>query len=127
MSDAEKNDDGETVVTREHQLNVLARRCADYLDGTLGGIGFMLMVFDLGAEGFLSYCSNAQRDDVRRTMAEWLRRTQTFDEAQGVRLVEGEEVEVRGRRYRVDTVRRTRVTLAPIDLGGERGDDGKGR
>lgn len=124
---ANKNDGGEPISPREQKLNDLARRCADWLHGTLGGIGFALFVFEMGENGFLSYVSNANREDMRRSLAEHLRRTATFAEASATQMKEGEEVELRGRRFRVDAVRRTRVTLAPIDLGGWNGDDGVGR
>lgn len=39
-------------------------------------MGFALFVFDFGERGNLAYCSNAEREDMIKTVEEWLAKQQ---------------------------------------------------
>lgn len=51
----------------------LGRMVAKAIDDEAGGpMGFMLMVFDFGEGGTTSYISNARREDVVKTLQEFI-------------------------------------------------------
>lgn len=54
------------------------RRLADIIAKELppGQQGFALFLFDFGLPGNLAYVSNGQREDMIKTVREWLERTE---------------------------------------------------
>lgn len=40
-------------------------------------IGFVVMLFEFGEGGYLAYASNANRDDMIKTVKEWLARAES--------------------------------------------------
>lgn len=47
------------------------------------GVGFLLFLADVGADGSLAYVSNVDRDDAHRLVHEWLDRTHANHPAEG--------------------------------------------
>lgn len=45
--------------------------------GSMSRIGFVVMLFEFGEGGFLAYASNANRDDMIKTVKEWLARAES--------------------------------------------------
>ena len=67
----------ETLVDKQVRLiqEVQVRAIADHVKALLPvGSGFILMCFNFGQQGNLSYVSNAHRDDTIRVLREWLKR-----------------------------------------------------
>lgn len=65
-------------VELEKDLEYLARRVGRKLDKvikeTSPNIGFILMMFEFGEDGFLTYISNANREDMTEVLKEWIER-----------------------------------------------------
>lgn len=67
---------GKTQNKHEQELNEITKLLGKSLGEELGDLttgpplGFMLMVFDFGEGGFLSYVSNAQRADMVKVLRE---------------------------------------------------------
>jgi hypothetical protein len=77
-------------VTDRGSLEILAvesaRRIGDELKRSLpAGVGFAVLVFDIGAKGNLAYVSNAERASMLQAMREFIAKT----EAGGVSSVFG--------------------------------------
>lgn len=47
------------------------------------GVGFLLFLADLGADGDLAYVANVERDDAHKLVHEWLDRTDANHPAEG--------------------------------------------
>lgn len=77
---SKKNDDGQEINPSEQKLRDLTATMARIVEGHTGGIGFALFLFEFGRDGFTSYASNANRDDMRRALIEHLVRTETYAE-----------------------------------------------
>jgi hypothetical protein len=64
------------AIRPEHRLKM--NEIAKWLDAAINesGVkcGFALLVFDFGADGFMNYISNANRDDMIRAMEEFIAR-----------------------------------------------------
>ena len=58
---------------REKALNELNRMIADKIKEDLPpGVGFALLVFSFGPGGFMTYCSNSEREDMIKGIEELL-------------------------------------------------------
>lgn len=77
---AKLNDDGLPIDPKEQKLRDLTVLVASKIDGTLGGMGFAVLLWDKSEAGFLSYASNGNREDVRAEMVDHLVRTESFEE-----------------------------------------------
>lgn len=65
---------------RQVELEAITRLIGNQIAGEMNDastgppLGFMFMVFDFGEGGFLSYISNAKREDVIKTLEEFIAR-----------------------------------------------------
>jgi hypothetical protein len=68
------DDDPRYEVKHERAEAALRGIAKAIADATPPGFGFALFLFTYGEGGATFYISSAQRDDVRRLLAEWLRK-----------------------------------------------------
>lgn len=66
----------------QRELSQLTHHLAQVVKGALlkRNVGFTLFLFDFGESGFLSYASSANREDMIRTLKEWLRQAEAAGE-----------------------------------------------
>ena len=70
------DDHHDDVVATLRELSTIIGR---QLESHERPVGFALLFFDFGPGGYMHYCSNAQREDMKRALRELLQRWEDKD------------------------------------------------